>query len=159
MLTGRFICRNRLSRVLISFHVAFAISLRITFGTARTNNKQETVGREREELGTLFPYGIRRSAQLFSSDYPANGNLLRHGETKSLISLSSESFERRREVKGRSKGRHTWERTLSKHAVSSVIDLVHRFPDLCPVHARRRVLSLLRETEEEIGFRFSAAKP
>lgn len=55
-----------------------------------------------------------------------------------LLSAEERSFEKREEDEGGNERGHTRERTLSRHAVSGVIDPVLRLPDLCPPHARRQ---------------------
>jgi len=57
---------------------------------------------------------------------------------KQSLPLSPEGFESWEENGGGNEGGHTRERTLSRHAVSGVIDPVLRSPDLCPPHARRQ---------------------
>jgi len=52
--------------------------------------------------------------------------------------LSPEGFEGWQEDGEGTEGGHTRERTLSRHAVSGVIDPILRSPDLCPLHARQQ---------------------
>lgn len=84
-----FAATESLLRVLISFRVVrhplqnnIRSPARVNEGRKRGKKRRQWRWRTRC-CGTLFPHGIRRFAQLFSSDHPTNGNPLRRRETKS----------------------------------------------------------------------------
>lgn len=78
-----------------------------------------------------------------------------HSVVKQSLPLSAEGFEGREENEGGNEGGHTRERTLSRHAVSGVIDPVLRYPtSVLRTHVGRQNLFYLSLGNEEIGFRF-----
>lgn len=103
--------------------------------------------------GTLFPHGIRRFAQLFSSGHPTNGNPLRRRETKSPPFSLRASRAWKRTVEGTREG--TRERGPSRgtqFAALSIPFSAHPTAVLC-THVDRQDLSYPLGNEE-IEFRF-----
>lgn len=111
-----------LLRVLISFRIVLAIPFKILLIFGLQSTAREKVGNmvrgnvwrregngERKWrtrcCGTLFPHGIRRFAQLFSSGHPTNGNPLRRHETKSPPFCQREKFREEGGRRGRKRER------------------------------------------------------
>lgn len=99
--------------------------------------------------GTLFPHGIRRFAQLFSSGHPTNGNPLRRRETKSPpFSLRASRAWKRTEEGTREGTRERGPSRGTQFAALSIPFSAHPTAVLC-THVDRQDLSTLWETKRQ----------
>lgn len=150
----------------LSHSTSFAIPFEITFGprlTRQGRTKVENVvgedrRRKQEEEDETRHIVPSRNPEVCTIIFQrlSDGDPLCRRETKSLsLSLSlarsiSRGFRGTKRTGGRQEGKHARERALSKHAVSSVIDLVLRFArplSSARTQAGGEVLSLLWETK------------